>query len=126
MHDTTSTNREPLDTSTNIHELLTQLNNANIMEAFAEVNIEQRAMLGYSVMTNQEMQSALMNTWPWIPRAIKYLAAFPEELPTLSDAKLNEMFCSGSYKCNGMAERFKIAVPKIIEDNKIVSSITIA
>lgn len=126
MHDTSSTYREPLDTSTNLHELLTQLNNINIMKAFAEVNIEQRAMLGYAPMTNKAMQRVLNDIWPWIPRAIKYLASFPEEIPTLSDEKLHAMFAPNTTPCYGMAERLKIAVPKILEDNKIVTRVTTA
>ena len=124
MYDTNSTYHNPLDTSTNLHTMLTSLSSINAMETFAEVFIEQRAGNGYTVLSILEMQEAALMIWPWIPRAIKYLVAFPEKIPTMSDRKLQAMFDPKGELCSDMATRIGITALRVIEENRIVTHIT--
>ena len=121
MHDTNSTYRDLMDTSTDLHTLLTSLSFGNVMETFADVSIEQRAGKGYSPLTNSEMQEAVLSIWPWIPKAIKYLMVFPEEIPTMTDAKLHAMY--KGEESNGSAERIRITALRLLEEQRTVTHI---
>lgn len=118
MPETNTPYRDPLDTSTNMHDLLTSLSSINVMETFAEVALEQRAGKGYAKLTKQEMQAAVLDIWPWVPKAIRYFMAFPEEIPTMTDAKIHAMF--KGEESNGAAERIRITALRLIEEHRTV------